>query len=404
MADTIRIQMMDGFLIYVNDQRMENPVSKSRKGVALVEYLILHRGQSVPNQRLMRALWQDPGLANPENALKTLISRMRTLLNQISEGLGSCLVSDRGSYHWENLEGMQIDALEIMDIFDRLKATEDQQEKLGLYQRLMKLYRGDLYMTGCLEDEAAYAERLHGQYLAAVYDYIELLRRGEEFNEISTVCRAALDVDSFDDRLHIELMQALVNLDRPTDAMQQYSHATSMTYRYLGAAPSEEMKAFYRQMHKSRRTLKFNLDVIRNDLRQSEQENGAFECDYVMFREIYNLQMRNIERLGSSMFLGIIMLGDASEESEVDEIRQDLVMADLMNIIRKHLRKGDIFTRYAPSIVALLLPTVNYETGTIVMERVRQLFYKIYPSSDIPLHYRLGVLGRKAEAEESELP
>ena len=39
----------------------------------------------------------------------------------------------------------------------------------------------------------------------------------------------------------------------------------------------------------------------------------------------------------------------------------------------------------------------------MVMERIRQLFYKQYPSSDIPFHYRLGILGsRAAQAAEAE--
>ena len=49
MADTVRITMMGSFLIYINEQRIENPVSKSRKGTALMEFLVLHRGRPVQN-------------------------------------------------------------------------------------------------------------------------------------------------------------------------------------------------------------------------------------------------------------------------------------------------------------------------------------------------------------------
>ena len=56
MADTVRITMMGSFLIYINEQRIENPVSKSRKGTALMEFLVLHRGRPVPNQQLLREL------------------------------------------------------------------------------------------------------------------------------------------------------------------------------------------------------------------------------------------------------------------------------------------------------------------------------------------------------------
>lgn len=120
MNDQIRIQMMDHFTIYINEQKADYLVNKTRKGVALMEYLILHQGQPTPNYRLLVTLWSEDKSANPENALKTLVSRLRALLNQISPGLGKCIVADRGAYHWETQPGMTVDVFEIEQIFDEL--------------------------------------------------------------------------------------------------------------------------------------------------------------------------------------------------------------------------------------------------------------------------------------------
>ena len=393
METRIRIQLLGNYLFYIDEMHIESPVSKTRKGSALMAFLILNRGRSVPNQRLLRELWPSSSVTNPENALKTLVSRVRTMLNQMVEGLGKSIVSDRGAYHWEMLEGVRVDVLEVMDIFVQLERTQTQEARKALYQQLIKLYKGDLYQTGDLEEEPAYAEELHRQYVNAVYQYVDLLRQDEAYNEICAVCRTALSVDNFDDRLNIELMRAMVNLNRVSDAMEQYRHAANMTYRYLGAEPSESMQAFYRQLNKSRKSLKFNLDAIRNELRESSTDHGAFVCDYNMFKEIYNLQMRNLERLGTTMFLGIIMIGDA-EDAHITYIQQESIMNGLIEILRDNLRKGDIITHFAPTIVAVLLPTVNYDTGAMVMERVRELFFKRYSNSGIPFHHRLGMLGR----------
>lgn len=401
MGDSIRIQMMGSFLIYINEQRVENPVSKSRKGTALVEYLVLHRGKPVPNQQLLRALWPEHSVTNPENALKTLVSRMRTLLNQMSQGLGACIVSDRGAYHWQNLPEMRIDAMELMDLYDAIEAERDPDKLREMYEQVLELYEGDLFQTGDLEGDTGFAQQLHTQYLTAVYGFIELLRKAEDYNDIIAVCRTALEVDSFDDRLHIELMKAMVSLNRTSDALVQYKHATNLTYRYLGAPPSPEMMAFYQEMNRARQSLKYNLDAIRRELHNSSMERGAFVCDYEMFKAIYNLEMRNLERLGTTMFLGIIMVGD--DDDGADSIRQDNIINGLIEILRDNLRKGDIITHFSPTVIALLLPTVNYKTGTMVMERIRHLFYKRYPNSDIPFHSRLGMLGKdafKVEAEE----
>ena len=248
---------MGNYLFYIDEQHVENPVSKTRKGSALISFLILNREKPVPNQRLLRELWPSNSVTNPENALKTLVSRVRTMLNQLAPGLGKSIVSDRGAYHWAVLEGVKVDVLEIMDIFDVFSRTREEAAIKELSQRLMKLYKGDLFQTGDLNEEAAYAEQMHRQYLNVVYQYLDILRKEEAYNEICVVCRTALDVDNFDDRLHIELMKAMVNLNRISDAMNQYHHAANMTYRYLGTEPSENMQAFYRQLNRSRKSLKF---------------------------------------------------------------------------------------------------------------------------------------------------
>ena len=95
--------------------------------------------------------------------------------------------------------------------------------------------------------------------------------------------------------------------------------------------------------------------------------------------------------MGSTMFLGVIMVG--SEDDSLDSVSRESSMAGLAEILRVNLRRGDIITRFSPSIMAMLLPTVNYDTGFSVMERIEYLFYQLFPKKDIPLYYRISPLG-----------
>lgn len=398
MNDQIRIQMMDHFTIYINEQKADYLVNKTRKGVALMEYLILHQGQPTPNYRLLVTLWSEDKSANPENALKTLVSRLRALLNQISPGLGKCIVADRGAYHWETLPGMTVDVFEIERIFDELAAKKDDAEACrALYTRLIHLYVGDLLQNGEQNEWAlARGTTLHNKYMTAIYSYIDLLKQEEDYKEIVNVCRSALDVDNFDDRLHMELMTALIKTNRSSEALVQYKHVMHLNYRYLGIQPSEDMQEFYKQIVRAGKTLDFNLEAIRSELRESGEQRGAFVCEYAVFKEIFNLQMRNLERLGSTMFLAVIMVGNPDDPS-MNSIKQDNIMNGLLEILRQNLRKGDTITHFSPTMFALLLPTVNYTTGNMVMERVKRLFYRKYPNSNIPFAYRVGPLSTKPE-------
>ena len=77
-------------------------------------------------------------------------------------------------------------------------------------------------------------------------------------------------------------------------------------------------------------------------------------------------------------------------------------MNGLLEILRQNLRKGDTITHFAPTVFALLLPTVNYTTGNMVMERVKRLFYQKFPNSNVSFSYRVGPLSSDMKVAEEE--
>ena len=82
---------------------------------------------------------------------------------------------------------------------------------------------------------------------------------------------------------------------------------------------------------------------------EEKEISGPYFCDYRAFKEIYNIQIRNLERLSSTMFLGVIMLVSTST------VARESGMAGLLEILRNNLRRGDIVTRFSDNIVAMLL-------------------------------------------------
>jgi hypothetical protein len=174
-----------------------------------------------------------------------------------------------------------------------------------------------------------------------------------------------------------------------------------LNYRYLGVQPSDDMREFYKQIVHAGKTLEFNLESIREQLRESEDRRGAFVCEYAVFKEIFNLQMRNLERLGSTMFLAVVMVSDING-LPMESIKQDNIMNGLLEIMKSNLRKGDTITQVTPTIFALLLPTVNYSTGNMVMDRVKRLFYQKYPNSNVAFNYRVGPLSSSMEASATQ--
>ncbi len=386
------IRMMNLFTIEADGEIHEELMAKSRKGISLIQYLILERGRPVSSQRLIRELWHDHRSESPENALKTMVSRIRTTLNGISPGLGSCIISGQGNYRWQNLPNVSVDVLEIIALLNELHREPPSPGHIKKTEKLMELYTGDLYLTGDLLNGAAMANWLHNEYLSAVYRYIELLKTNEEYTKICDVCRKAILIDDLDEQIHLELMQAMTNLNRPDEAAEEYRKLTKRNLEFFDAEPGEEIQAYYKSLAEAGETIRINLDIIRNELIEREGgTKGPFFCEYDAFKEVYNIYMRNLERLGSTMFLGIIMLGEAGDQSNV--IRRESCMAGLQEILKTNLRKGDIITRFSENTYALLLPTVNYSSGNMVMERVEKLYYQEYSSHAISMYTRISPLG-----------
>ena len=52
-----------------------------------------------------------------------------------------------------------------------------------------------------------------------VYRYLDLLKDAKEYERMIHVCRLSLDVDVFDERLHLALMNALIRTNRNNEAL-----------------------------------------------------------------------------------------------------------------------------------------------------------------------------------------
>lgn len=57
MANTVSIHVLGTFMITSHGKNIEKMITRSKKSLALFEFLILARGSRVDNDRLYEALW-----------------------------------------------------------------------------------------------------------------------------------------------------------------------------------------------------------------------------------------------------------------------------------------------------------------------------------------------------------
>ena len=80
----IQISMLGSFAIDNNGTKIEETANRSKKMWNLLGFIISHRNKHLSQTDYIDMLWPDEDSANPVNALKTLLSRSRHLLDPIA--------------------------------------------------------------------------------------------------------------------------------------------------------------------------------------------------------------------------------------------------------------------------------------------------------------------------------
>ncbi len=265
-----------------------------------------------------------------------------------------------------------------IELFEKLKQSADDpslpaEERLEKYLAAIDLYKGNFLPASCYEEWVVpIANYYRSIYFKCVYEVCTLLGALERFDVMRTISEKALLIDPFDEQAHKYFIYALVRQNRHQEALKHYQYVTDLFYRELGVKPSPALRKLYGKIAKSIHSVETDLDIIKSDLSEQTAQ-GAFYCDYEVFKNMYRLEARAALRTGQSVFLGLLTVTDSNGNAlEKDTLCK--VMDKLLDTINRGLRKGDVVSRFSPSQYILMLPTLTFENGQAVVQRLRNHF------------------------------
>jgi DNA-binding SARP family transcriptional activator len=387
----IKIKMFGNFEILVNGNVVLTQLRQAKKTSQFLEYLILKKDRAVPHEELLEMLWSDKENRNPATALRTLLHRYRSLVEQSSlPELEDSILTARGAYQWNSNLDCEIDVFEFERLCQEARTPGmSNRECIERYLQMLQIYTGPL-LTNSAEEMWVVPKSVyyHDLFLESVFTLLDLLKVEEEYDVIVQVCRKAMDVDMFDERLHLELMMALVKTGKKREALSQYYFATDLHYKQLGIQPSGEIRAVYKLIVQADQEMEADIEKVQNMLEEDKDGHGAFVCEYEIFKEIYQLQRRMLERYNGTMFLALLTISNTYEQ-RFDNLVLDNIMKQLLHVSQTNLRRGDTISRYSVMQYVILLPSVTYETGRLVLDRIKKAFYNEYVKSSVVLTYKL---------------
>lgn len=389
---TIYVRTLGGFSITVDGKEINDNSNQSKKPWSLLEYLVVFQKKDISVNELIETIWPDDPGANPGGALKTLMFRSRKLLDPLGIPPQRLLVQQRGSYAWtQDINTvMDIDQFESVcnQVLSSGGAVKDPDQLLAMCMKGLDLYKGDFLPKSEYESWVIpISTYYHSLYQKLVYKTIELLMEREDYGAITSVCHTAIGIEPFDEQFHYYLVYSLYKDNHISQAVDHYNHTLDLFYNEFSISPSEHFKELYKTIRNKEQGINTNLDSIQEALRE-EASSGAFYCEYPVFRDLYQLERRAIERTGDSIYLCLLTLCDL--DGQVPKMNVlNRAMEHLNGAIRNSLRCSDVYTRYSVSQYIILLPTVTAEKGEMVLKRIIGNFHRQYNRRDLSVEHRL---------------
>ncbi|MCQ5028361.1 winged helix-turn-helix domain-containing protein [Flavonifractor sp. DFI.6.63] len=386
----VAVTMLGGFRIRVDGNVLTDEINRSQKLWNVLCYLIAHRERTVPQSEFIELFWPEENSANPTNALKTLLYRVRSLLEPLfGEGLEPIL-SQRGAYAWNPAIACEMDVDRFELLCRRAQDTAlPAQKRMALYEEAAEMYRGD-YLPKLANQMwvVPISAHYHALYLEAVKEYADLLEHAEKFEAMAELCTRASQLDPLDESLHTLIVRALLRQGKDSAALSHYEKATDLLYRNLGVRPSEELRALYREIMDVEERLETNLEVIQANLREAAQRPGAFVCEYGFFKEAYRLEARRSARSGACVHIALITV--SLPDGGVPPLGVlNTTMDQLLEVLVHNLRRGDVVSKYSGAQYVVMLPAANFEDSTMVVERIVNAFYRQHRRNFLKLTYRI---------------
>lgn len=124
----------------------------------------------------------------------------------------------------------------------------------------------------------------------------------QAYGQITSICQTAIGIEPFDEEFHYHLVYSLYKDGHTSQALEEYSNTLDLFYNEFSISPTEHFKELYNIIRNSERGINTNLDSIQTSLNE-ESSGGAFYCEYPIFRDLFQLERRSIQRTGDSIYL-----------------------------------------------------------------------------------------------------
>ena len=247
---TLQVFTLGCFGLAVGGRSVAFDKWKRKQAVTLLKCLVTQVGHPVHRERLIGFLWPNVDERRGWDRLKVTMYHLRQELCAI--GMGKDVLKTVDDAYLLRRDAVRVDAETFENLLAEGWAQQHQQcwaEALSCYTEAEHLYRGDyleedIYEDWCAEER----ERLRELYLELLADMAQCYALRDNYAEAVRVCRKALVLEPCRESVHQTLMEYLVHLGHPDQAVAQFQVCQHILAEELGVDPMPETQTLYQQI------------------------------------------------------------------------------------------------------------------------------------------------------------
>ncbi|MCB9105504.1 MAG: hypothetical protein H6633_14880 [Anaerolineales bacterium] len=250
MTDLLEIYLLGGLTIKKNGEPVEGLVS--RKAEALLAYLVC-TGRPQSRETLGDMFWDD-------RSQTKALGNLRVILTSLRQHLGDYLDINRQTVTFNLASNYRLDVTELSQTMAGIKQAESDAEPLPIatvtrLEKVVDLYHGDFLAGFNLRDSQRFEEwaRFERERLQQfAIDALKLLvasylRSGNYHTGLRYAARL-IELDSFSEAAHRQLMLLLIRTGQRNAALRQYESCRQILADELGVEPMDETTRLYRRI------------------------------------------------------------------------------------------------------------------------------------------------------------
>lgn len=209
--------------------------------------------------------------------------------------------------------------------------------------------------------------------------------KAERYQQVVELCDQAKLMEQMDLRVHEMKMAAYLKLNQPQNALDYYNQVANLCYSNLGMEVPDHLKELYELILQSLPTQKpVDVEELEKGLREEKLSSGTFYCNYDIFKNIYQINVRAARRALRSRFLVLLTLREGGTQEHIDDETETL-----RQVISEQLRKNDVFSQYNVAQYSVILAAQNIEGCEKAMRRIMDKYCQRRKFDTVTLEYEI---------------